>query len=185
MSKVVAIVFIIIAFLSSHSYAAGDKGAQFGLTGGLSAVDAPNTKPFNFTGIKGSVFLAKSFTIGGYYLGSDSSGEGSSTETFRYSIIGLEASYRIGDNAGEGFAAFRAGLTKVTNNTPAQETIIYSPYHYGAAAGYDYNLNGWSMVGFEGSFLKVFNGRTSLGGVTYERDGFNIISFLISLQFKI
>lgn len=177
------IIFSILFLNFAVPAVAADGGAQVGVAGGLSAVDADNTKPFVLSGIKGSVYVASAVSIGGYYLASDSSGEASPTETFKYSLLGLDAAYRF--NGGAGFFAFRAGLTKVQNNNATGNQLIYSPYHYGIASGYDYPVYKIVTLGFEGSFLRVFPGRTSLSGVTYERDAFNIISFLVTLQFKI
>lgn len=162
---------------------AADKGAQISLVGGLSVIDAENTGAFKLAGIKGSAFIANSVTIGGYYLGSDSSGERSSDDKFTYSMLGVETGYHMGASNGDAFVALRVGLSKVVNS-PAGTPITFSPYHYGLVAGYDYGIAKNFAIGFEGSFLRVLNGRTSLTGVTYERDPFNVISFLLTLQFK-
>ncbi len=183
--RIISLSILILNVFAGVPVFAADGGAKFGLAGGLSATDADNTKPFFLSGIKGGVFLAKSFTIGGYYLSSDSSGESSPSEPFKYSLLGMEAAYHLGTSNGDGFFAFRAGLTKVVNANPAGSQIIFSPYHYGLAAGYDYSFAKICSVGFEGSFLRVFPGRTSLSGTAYERNAFNILSFLLTFQFKI
>jgi hypothetical protein len=89
----------------------------------------------------------------------------------------------MGASNGDAFISLRIGLTKIVNS-PAGTPITFSPYHYGLVGGYDYTVAKYLVLGFEGSFLRVLPGRTSLTGTVYERDAFNIISFLLTLQFK-
>lgn len=96
----------------------------------------------------------------------------------------MQAGYNIPTSNGDTTLALRVGLSKIKAN-PTGVDVTFSPYHYGVSVGYDYNLTKWFSFGFEGSFLHVLDGRTTQSGTLYERNPFNIISFLIALQFKI
>lgn len=163
---------------------AAEKGAQFGMVWGLSVTDADNTNAFQLTGVKGSAYITPSISLGGYYFLSDSSGQPSATDKFTYGLQGMQAAYMIPASNGETSIGLRVGLTKI-KQSPNGTDITYSPYHYGIAVGYDYALYSWMAVGFEGSFLHVMDGKTTLNSTVYQRDAFNIISFLIAIQFRI
>lgn len=163
---------------------AAEKGAQFGMVWGLSVTDADNTNAFQLSGVKGSAYITSNFSLGGYYFLSDSSGEPSSTDKFTYGLQGMQAAYMIPASNGETTIGLRVGLSKI-KQSPSGTDLTFSPYHYGVAVGYDYALYNWLAVGFEGSFLHVLSGKTTLNGTTYERDPFNIISFLVAIQFRI
>src|SRR5207302_1467226 len=95
---------------------AADKGSQFGMMYGLSVPDADNTNAFRAFGIKGESFIVPQFSMGGYYLQSDHSGEVSSSQKFRYSLTGIEAAYHIAAAQGDTFIGFRMGMTKLQEN---------------------------------------------------------------------
>jgi hypothetical protein len=116
-------------------------------------------------------------------MGSDSSGDPSSTLKFRYSIHGIQNAYHIPTQSGDAFIALRIGISKVNTN-PSGSDIIFSPYHYGIASGYDYNINNFFSVGFEGSFLHVFQSSTNQNGLEVTQKAFNIMSFLVAFQVK-
>lgn len=125
------------------------------------------------------------FSLGGYYLQSDRSGQLSgSTQKFQYDLTGIEPAYHIPAANGDTFIGLRMGLTKVQQN-PGGVDAVFSPYHYGIASGYDYYITSIFSIGFEGSYLHVLPGRTQMNGVDYLQDSFNIISFLVTVQFRL
>lgn len=151
----------------------------------MSVPDAENTRPYKLFGAKGSATVTPTFSVGGYYLVSDKSGEPSAEDQFRYSLHGIQVAYHLTGNVGDTFVALRLGLTKV-KGTPEQDvSVTYSPYHYGVATGYDFYITSWASIGFEGSYLHAQRGKTSYEGTTYRLDSFNIISFLISIQIRL
>lgn len=165
------------------SYAA-DKGSQFGMLYGFSVPDADNTNPFHLFGMKGEAYINPLVSLGGYYLVSDKSGEKSSVDKFRYTLVGTEAAYHIPAANGDTFIAFRMGMTKL-RMSPNQVDMTFSPYHYGLATGYDYYLTSVFSIGFEGSYLHVLPGRTVVNTVEHNQPSFNIINFLVSLSLRL
>jgi hypothetical protein len=163
---------------------ADDRGSQFGAMWGLSVPDADNTNAFHIFGVKGEAFLVPQFSAGGYYLQSDKTGELSTSNKFRYSLTGIEAAYHIPTAKGDTFISFRMGMTKL-QRTVATTDVTYSPYHYGIATGYDFFISSMFSIGFEGSYLHVLPGRSITGGTTYDQNSFNLINFLVSLQFRL
>lgn len=164
---------------------AGDKASQFGITYGFSVPDANNVGAFKMYGFKGEYFVTQSISVGGYFLISDTAGQTSiqANDKFSYSLHGLDTAYHMPGSNGESFVAFRVGVTKVHMN-PAGQDIIYSPYHYGFASGYDFFVTNSISLGFEGSYLHVLPGRAMYNNVTYDQPSFNIISFMLSTQFR-
>jgi hypothetical protein len=157
--------------------------SQFGLVMGYSVPDAENTKPFQLYGVKGAAFLSPIFSFGGYYLLSDTSGQPSSSDKFSYSLHGIEAAYHFGGTNGDTFTGVRIGLTKV-HQTPEGQNVTFSPYHWGVVSGHDFHVLSWLSLGFEGSYIHAQRGRTSVGTDRFERKSFNIISFLLTAQFR-
>lgn len=182
-SQISLIFFGFALLLASPRSLAADKGAQFGILFGPSVLDAENTSPYQLSGVKGVAFLGSNFSLGGYYLVSNSAGEPSSVDKFRYSLHGVQAAYLFPTSGGDTSLGFRLGLSKV-KNSPNGSDVTYSPYHYGIAVGYDYNLNAMFSVGFEGSFLHVFDAHTTQNAVEVEMKAFNAISFLLALQMR-
>lgn len=170
-----------LTLLWSPALFAENKGSQFGMLYGLSVPDAENTKQYYLFGLRGAAFVNPSVSFGGYFMQSDNKGEKSVTQKFRYSLTGMEAAYHIPSGGADTFFALRIGVTKV-ENTQGGEDLIFSPYHYGVAVGYDYYLGTYTSIGFEGSYLHVQPGRTEGSTLTFETKSFNIISFLMSLQ---
>lgn len=166
------------------AFADGGKGSQFGIVYGLSVPDAENTKHYFMFGIKGAAFVSPAVSLGGYYFQSDTKGELSVTQKFRYSVTGMETAYHMPAATGDTFVAVRIGVTKV-ENTQGGSDLVFSPYHYGVALGYDYFLGSYASLGFEGSYLHALPGRTISNDVIYETKSFNIISFLVSLQIRL
>ncbi len=164
---------------------AGDKNSQFGLSYGFSVPDANNVGAYKMYGFKGEYFLTQSLSVGGYFLISDTSGQTSnaSNNKFSYSLHGLDTAWHMPASNGESFVAFRMGVTKLHMN-PGGQDLIYSPYHYGFASGYDFFVTSKLSLGFEGSYLHVLPGRSSFNNVTYDQPSFNIISFMVSMQFR-
>lgn len=160
------------------------RNSQFGIMYGFSVPDADNTNPFHLFGVKGEAFMTPIFSFGGYYLLSDRSGQKDSTEQFAYSLHGVEAAYHIAADSGDTFIAVRTGVTKV-RQSPGGVDMTFSPYHYGIATGYDYYITEKVALGFEGSYLHVLPGRTTLGATDYLQKSFNIISFLVSIQVRL
>jgi hypothetical protein len=181
----ILILAVMLTTLCAGMAFAVDTGAQFGLIGGVSVPDAPNTNQYLLYGIKGSTFATESITIGGYYLMSNK-GTQAAPDGFKYSIVGVQACYQIPAGAGETYLGVRAGITKV-NITPLGTTteLVMSPYHYGIFTGHDYNIREWLLLGFEGSYLHAETGRATSNGTTYVQDSFNIINFLVSIQVRI
>jgi hypothetical protein len=161
---------------------AADMGAQFGVLYGFSVPDLSDTNSYHLFGVKGEAFLNPAFSIGGYYLVSDKSGQMGSNK-FTYSLHGIETAYHFPGATGDTFIAFRVGLTKI-HAAPSNTDVIYSPYHYGVACGYDYLVKSWLMMGFEGSYLHIENGKSTVSNQTFLEDSFNIINFMVSLQFR-
>lgn len=168
---------------SRNVLAEGGGGSQMGILYGLSVPDAENTNPHHMYGVKGSAFLAPVFSVGGYYLISGKT-EGGGGDKFDWSLHGLEASYHIPSGSGDTFVAFRAGLSKIRTQKNSVD-VIFSPYHYGIASGYDYYLTSWLSLGFEGSYYHVQKSRTDLNSVRYDNDSFNIMSFMVSLLLRL
>lgn len=175
---------MMLLLLGAGTAHAQQTGAQFGLVYGLSVPDADNTNPFKVWGLKGQAFMAPQFTIGGYYWQSDRSGQISSANKFAYELTGIETAYHLLTQQGDTSFAVRAGVTKVSEN-PNLIDMTFSPYHYGIALGYDYYLTNHTSVGFEGSYIHVLPGRTTMGGMEYDTQSFNIISFLLSFLVRI
>jgi hypothetical protein len=177
---------IVLSLLISSAPAAWADGigSQFGLVYGLSVPDAQNTKTYRMWGIKGESFIGPALSLGGYYYASDQGGEIAAVGKFRYTLTGAEMAYHIPNQGGDTFVGFRIGVTKL-ESTQAGTDLVFSPYHYGFALGYDYPLTSHFVVGFEGSYLHALPGRTEYGGVIYNEDSFSIISFLISMQFRL
>lgn len=170
---------------SSVSFAQeSGSSSQFGLVYGYSVPDTSNTKHFGLFGVKGSAFLSPKFSFGGYFLVSDSAGQASSADKFSYSLHGVEAIYHFGGGNGDTFTGVRIGVSKVNQN-PDGNDVTYSPYHYGVVSGHDFYLGKYFSVGFEGSYIHLQPGKATGGGTTYERDSFNIINFLVSLQLRL
>jgi len=177
---------LILLFCSGPAFAqdAGGPGAQFGILYGRSVPDAENTNPFGLAGVKGEGFVTPVFTLGGYYLVSDKSGEPAQTDKFRYSLHGIQGSYRMPSAKGEAFLSLRTGITKLkTTNDGLDRT--FSPYHYGVATGYDFVLLSWLSVGFEGSYLHVQDSKTTEVGARFQERSFNIINFMVALQLRL
>ncbi|MGZ3723617.1 MAG: hypothetical protein ACXVA9_11830 [Bdellovibrionales bacterium] len=170
--------------LCAPSLCLADKGSQFGVMWGLSVPDAQNTNVFKVFAVKGESFIAPMFSLGGYIVQSDRSGQLSQSEKFCYSLTGIEAAYHIPNAQGDTFVGFRMGMTKLQQNPSAQD-VTFSPYHYGIATGYDYYITSMFSIGFEGSYTHVLPGRTDLNGVTYEQPSFNLMNFLISVQLRL
>lgn len=162
---------------------AQDKGSQFGLVYGFSVPDADNTNPFKLSGIKGVTFIHAKISLGGYWYLSDRSGAPSETDKFQYSLHGVQTAFHMKGSKGDTNFALRAGLTKVRNNSGTTD-MTFSPAHYGVAAGYDFFINAWLSYGFEGSYVKAMDAKVTAGGVEFEREGFNIVTFLAVIQMK-
>jgi hypothetical protein len=177
----VLLTFILIS--GSAAFADG-KGAQAGLMWGYSVPDAANTNQYKLFGVKGEAFFLPNFSAGGYYLLSDKSGDPSTTEKFRYSLHGVQAALHMNASGGDTFVALRMGLSKV-KSTVNTEDLVFSPYHYGIATGYDYFIGTMFSLGFEGSYLHVQRGRTTdSSGASVNLDSFNIISFIGTAQLR-
>lgn len=171
------------AGLMNVAFAEGTN-AQFGIVYGSSVPDSDNTKPYWLTGVKGAAYVMPTVSVGGYYYFSDTSGQPSSTEKFRYSLHGLEVAYHMPAGTGEVFFALRGGFSKVETES-AGTKVTYSPYHLGMATGYDYFLAPWFSVGFEGSFLHAKKSYTTDAGVDHDLDAFNILNFLATVQIRL
>lgn len=115
---------------------------------------------------------------------SDSKGQPSSSDKFSYSLHGVEATYHFGGAKGDTFTGLRAGLSKVNQN-PGGVDVTFSPYHYGLVSGHDFYFGSMFSLGVEGSYIYVEKGRTTKGGIIYERDSFNTLSFMISIQLRL
>jgi hypothetical protein len=162
----------------------GASGSQLGVLYGQSVPDADNANPRRFFGVKGSAFLGSNFSFGGYVLNSQQD-IGTGGTTFTYMVNGIEATYHLGGGSGDTFVGARVGLTKVRTDVVSGIDAIYSPYHYGIVSGYDFPIMSWFSVGFEGSFLHVEKSSTTKSGTTYTLEGFSVINFLVSLQFRL
>ena len=164
---------------------ANDKSSQFGLVYGFSVPDANNVGAYKIYGFKGEYFLTQALSVGGYFLLSDTSGQtsNSSNDKFKYSLHGLDTAWHMAGSGGESFVAFRLGVTKLHMN-PGGQDLIYSPYHYGFASGYDFFVGASTSLGFEGSYLHVLPGRSSYNNVVYDQPSFNIINFMVSAKFR-
>lgn len=158
-------------------------GSQFGVLYGFSVPDADNSNPHKMFGVKGTANITSNFSIGGYYY---TAGQelGTGGQNFDYSLHGLEAALQLPGGNGATFVAFRAGITKVKTDMfgPA---VIFSPYHYGIASGYNYSVASWFTLGFEGSFLYAEQSTTTTNNTPYELDSFSVLSFLVSMQFRL
>ena len=181
---VLLICFVSLWLIPDISFAQQDSGAQAGILWGLSVPDAANTNPRSLIGVKGNALLTSKFSIGGYYLVHNSE-EGSDGRKFDYSLHGLEGAYRVSKGKGSTFAGIRMGLTKVKAETSTPEPYILSPYHYGFVAGHDFTITSFMSIGFEGSYIALEKSKSTVSGVDYEEKSFNIISFLIAVQFKL
>jgi hypothetical protein len=169
--------------LNQKAEAAEGGGAQFGMLWGLSVPDAENTNPHRLFGVKGSTRITSLFGLGGYYL--DAGAErGTGGIPFDYSLHGVEAVFHLGSDTGDTYIGMRFGLSKVRTDVNSQDVLL-SPYHYGFIAGYDYGLTSWLGIGFEGSLLHLESSNTMKNGVSYDHEGFSIINFLVSLQFRL
>lgn len=176
---------ILLLVLVSPAAQADGKGSQFGLLYGLSVPDAQNTNPFRMFGVKGEAFLLPTFSAGGYYLQSDKSGQQSVANKFSYSLTGIETAYHLPSASGDTYIALRIGVTKLLATSGGND-LIFSPYHYGLATGYDFYIGEYLSLGFEGSYLHAQPGRTqNSSGIEFNEPSFNILSFLVSLQFHL
>lgn len=176
-SIAIAILFSSIG-IAVHAQEA--SGARAGLIYGFSVPDSDNTKPRNIWGVTGSTMVSKTWSMGGYYLLADKE-VGTGGRQFEYSIHGLSLEYHTFVGKGDTFYGAKAGLTKITTNSSGTE-VIFSPYHMGFSAGYDYNVTPWFCMGFEGNYLHYYASETSVSGTTYQEDSFNTISFVISTK---
>jgi hypothetical protein len=161
---------------------AADNSAKAGLLYGFSVPDAQNTNPYGILGFKGSAYITPTFSTGGYFLFSDKRGAPSADDKFRYSLHGVNATYHMPKGSGDTYIGLRIGITKINAN-PNGVDSTFSPYHYGVATGYDYDILPYISIGFEGSYLHVQNGKTTQNGTTVQLPSFNIMSFMLSLQF--
>ena len=157
-------------------------GAKVGVIMGYSVPDADNTKPRRNWGGVGSAMLNPKFSIDGYYLVADKQ-TGTSAREFKYSTHGLGVTYHTEAGKGDTFFGLRAGLSKVETNDGAGTSLVFSPYHWGIASGYDYKLWSTFSVGFEGSFLLFDNSETTAGGTSYTEDQFRTINFSVTAKF--
>lgn len=178
------ILCLLLALMGARPSFAADRAAQAGMIYGYSVPDAQNTNPFILYGVKGSAFLTPNFSTGGYFLVSDKQGAPSATDKFRYSVAGVHATAHIPSGKGDTFVGLRVGITKVNRN-PNGIDSTFSPYHYGIGTGYDYHVTTYLSVGFEGSYLHVQPGKTTQNGNTIQMDSFNIMSFMIAVQFML
>lgn len=176
------IVFIAMGY-SSMARAESGSGSQFGAIYGLSVADAQNTNPHILTGFKGAALLTANFSLGGYYMYTGKE-YGSGSEKFDYVLQGLEGAFHIPSGGGDTFFGVRVGLSKF-NTKPTGVDVIFSPYHYGVAAGYDYVLSSWLTFGFEGSYLYVEKSHATKNSVRYDQESIGMINFLVALQFKL
>lgn len=175
---ILILAFALTTICASNAFGAG---AQFGILGGASVPDAANTGQYLLYGIKGSTFAMENITVGGYYLLSND-GTQVSDQELNYSLIGVQAMYQVPAGSGETYMGVRAGITKLHFTPSAGATaIVMSPYHYGITVGHDYFIKDWVMFGFEGSYLHVETGKAS----TTIYDSFNLINFLVSIQFRL
>jgi hypothetical protein len=85
---------------------------------------------------------------------------------------------------GDTYFGVRFGLAKVKTDESGVD-VIFSPYHYGIVAGYDYLLASWLAIGFEGSYLFVDGSNTTTSGTQYEEDDFSTVHFLVTLQLRL
>lgn len=179
-------ILTLISVLQAGSFAFADdiKHAQFGILYGLSVPDQPNTSSFHLTGIHGEAIVTPAFSIGGYHLVSDRTGQTSQLFKFQYSLTGVEAAYHLPVTSGDTFMAFRMGMTKLQMN-PSGSDVIYAPYHYGVTVGYDYYWTSWLSLGFEGSYLHVLPGRAFINSTQIDQPSFNLMNFLVALQFRL
>ncbi|MCB0350272.1 MAG: hypothetical protein KDD38_03755 [Bdellovibrionales bacterium] len=181
----ILILFCASSIAWTHSAHAQDiGGSQFGILYGFSVPDSDNSNPHRMYGAKGIAFISPSMTIGGYYFLTGSEQGSGGGEQFDYSLHGLEAALQIPGSAGTTFVGFRAGIAKVSTDTFGTP-VIFSPYHYGFASGYNYNVATWFTVGFEGSFLYAEKSSTTKASVPYELESFSVLTFLLSLQFRL
>ena len=187
MKKGVSIFFrLLLGFfaicLSTESWADGGSGSQAGILFGYSVPDAQNSNPHRLYGVKGSAAFSPFFSLGGYYYVSGTE-VGTASVKFDYSLHGVEGIFHMGGGSGSSFIGLRTGITKI-HTAPSGTNVIFSPYHYGAAVGYDFSLMPWISIGFEGSFVYVERSSTTAGGTPYQEDSFSVLSFLASLQFR-
>ena len=176
---------LFLAAAGSQTAYADGKGSQFGVLYGLSVPDAQNTNTFRMMGFKGQAFILPTLSAGGYFLQTDKSGQQSLTNKFSYSLTGIESAYHIPTGSGDTFIGMRVGMTKLLS-TGGGNDLIFSPYHYGLTTGYDYYLGTYLSIGFEGSYLHVQPGRTAdAAGIEYNKDSFNVINFLVAVQFHL
>jgi hypothetical protein len=175
------VVIALIATLTNTAWAQeAGNGAKAGLAFGYIVPDADDTNPRKISGVTGMADLTPAFSFGGYYLLSPSE-DGTGGRDFAVSIHGLAAMYNLVGNRGTTFFGVRAGLSKVrTENSGVK--LIFSPYHYGIAAGYDYYVLSRLTFGFEGNFLRYKESNTTEGGTKYIEPSFNTVSFLIALK---
>ena len=176
---------VILLAWSSSVFAFDGKASQFGFTYGFSVPDANNVGAYKLAGIKGETFIFPMLAIGGYFLNSDSSGQtnNAANNKFTYAMDGLSLAYHSTNQGGDSYLALRIGVSKVRMN-PQGTDVIYSPYHYGLASGYDYYITNNISMGFEGSYIHVLPGRSTVNNVTFDQPSFNTINFMISVQLR-
>lgn len=154
-----------------------------GFVYGMSVPDSDNSNPHRIFGVKGLAYLLPQFSLGGYYLDSGKN-EGTGARQFDYTLHGIEGAFHILNGAGDTFVALRVGSSKVHTEENGVR-LIFSPYHYGLAAGYDYSILPWLSFGFEGSFLHVDSSTTTANTVYYSEDSFGLMQFLAAVQFRL
>jgi hypothetical protein len=106
------------------------------------------------------------------------------SKRFDFSLSGIEAAYRIPNNRGETVLSARAGMTKI-HEVQSGTNLIFSPYHWGIAVGYDYLYTSWFVFGFEGSYLHFEPSWTMPSATKYQENSFNIMGFMLTLQFRL
>ena len=169
--------------MPSESFAqANTGGAKVGLMMGYSVPDADNTKPRRNWGAVGSAMLGAKFSIDGYYLVADKQ-TGTSAREFKYSTHGLGVTYHTVAGKGDTFFGLRAGLSKVETNQSGVD-VVFSPYHWGIASGYDYKIWKALTLGFQGSLLLFDDSDTSVNGTNYTEDQFRTINFSVTAKFS-
>lgn len=179
------IVGIVILILTSSNLVLAQNnsgGAKAGLIYGYNVPDADNTKPHRAWGLTGSAMISANISFGGYYILADKQ-EGTGGRQFETSLHGLSLSHNIPASNGVTFMGIRAGISKLeTTDVASGDELIYSPYHWGIAAGYDHKVASFLSIGFEGSYLIFDDSETSTNGATYTEDSFRSIMFAVSTK---
>jgi len=139
------------------------------MLGGLSVPNQDDSTTRPILALTGGAKIGSEMGLGAY-LFTSSKDEDAPLGKFNYDLYGVELGYHFEGEAKGVYLAGRVGTSKVKVGGESE-----SPFHIGAAGGFNYFLQQHFSVGGEVNYFSV----TSSGDV----DGFGMLNFLGSAKF--